>query len=272
MPISAYQAFVLKYASRALKSSDKWALVVGEKNKCLEVKNRFTQELVSVPLKAVIFGFRRLSRIDITNELDYLIVNNFNFAPKIFGVLSDKLSQCIKIWKQYATSRMTILIFSRRFDLSAPGTRLLAHFSNFEFIPTKLFWVIKGVPITHAKILSIWFNSSLHLLQVFLERMETRGAFINFDKYVLENSLVLNLSKLNEDELNCLKDLFEEARKEKFPSLLDQLHKKSQIRMKIDKAILKILEFSENEIDDILDFLYSALTNKIEQLKALMKS
>jgi len=41
--------------------------------------------------------------------------------------------------------------------------------------------------------------------------------------------------------------------------------------MKIDKAILKILGFSDNEINDILDFLYPALANEIEQLKALMK-
>ena len=42
-------------------------------------------------------------------------------------------------------------------------------------------------------------------------------------------------------------------------------------RVEIDRAILKVLGFNEQETNQILDYLYPALTKEIEQLKTLMQ-
>jgi len=41
-------------------------------------------------------------------------------------------------------------------------------------------------------------------------------------------------------------------------------------RVKIDRAFLEVFGFNDNEIAEILDYLYPAFTNEIEQLKTLM--
>ena len=55
------------------------------------------------------------------------------------------------------------------------------------------------------------------------------------------------------------------------PSILDQLKNKFDARVEIDEAVLRVLGFGDVEIDRILDYLYPALVNEIEQLKKLMQ-
>jgi hypothetical protein len=42
------------------------------------------------------------------------------------------------------------------------------------------------------------------------------------------------------------------------------------LRAEIDKAVLRVLGFGDDDINRILDHLYPALANEIQQLKTLM--
>ena len=87
----------------------------------------------------------------------------------------------------------------------------------------------------------------------------------------MKEAPVLTPDALSKNEQKMLLDLSNDIKKESFPSLLQQLKERFPMRVKIDKAILKILGFGDDEIDRILDYLYPALANEIEQLKALMQ-
>jgi len=43
-------------------------------------------------------------------------------------------------------------------------------------------------------------------------------------------------------------------------------------RIAIDKTVLRVLGFGDDEIDRLLDNLYPALANEIQQLKTLMQA
>jgi hypothetical protein len=58
---------------------------------------------------------------------------------------------------------------------------------------------------------------------------------------------------------------------ESFPSILEQLKTRFPLRVEIDKALLRVLGFGDDEISRIVDYLYPALANEIEQLKRLME-
>lgn len=90
-------------------------------------------------------------------------------------------------------------------------------------------------------------------------------------EYTIEKSLILNPKMLSENNRKILLHLFDEIKNESFPSLLQQLKSKYPFRVKIDKTILKLLGFSDDEIRGWLDFLYPALANEIQQLKTLME-
>ena len=95
-------------------------------------------------------------------------------------------------------------------------------------------------------------------------------AFISFGKYVLESSLLLDTQALPNKNRKVLLHVFDEIKNEKLPSLLEQLRSKNPVRVKMDKAILKVLGYNEKRIGEMLDYLYPALAKEIEQLKTLM--
>jgi len=64
---------------------------------------------------------------------------------------------------------------------------------------------------------------------------------------------------------------FDEVEDTDFPSILEQLKTKFSDRLTIDKALLRVLGFGEDEINRILDNLYPALANEIQQPKTLMQ-
>jgi hypothetical protein len=70
---------------------------------------------------------------------------------------------------------------------------------------------------------------------------------------------------------NMLLAVFEEIKDVAFPSVLEQLRGRFWARVEIDKVILKVLGFNETETNQLLDYLYPALTKEIQQLKTLMQ-
>jgi len=68
-----------------------------------------------------------------------------------------------------------------------------------------------------------------------------------------------------------LLDLYDKLKKQESPSILEQLKNKFPLRFKIDKAVLRVLGFGDDDINRILDYLYPALANEIQQIKTLMQ-
>ena len=88
--------------------------------------------------------------------------------------------------------------------------------------------------------------------------------------YMLNEFLVPRLDRLNVSDYNRLLDVFKQVRNVTFPSIIQQLRTKFWARRLIDSAFLKILGYTDTEIDRILDYLYPALANEILILKQLM--
>ena len=252
---------------RAIKKVDQW-IVKNKDKKLLTVENRFTKEELKVPLNVLDRGMRRPARtnkLEITDILDYVITAKFEKVERLV-----KDPSVLKEWRDYVKPRLASLLISRRFDISAPGTTLIAYYSLTPAVGVDM-WNIKGVPEADAKIISIWFNSTPHLLATIVHRTETRGAWMKLHEYTLNESLILSPQGLSDTDRKILLDIYDRAKEQSFPSLLQQLKTKFPLRVEIDKAVLMVLGFSDDEINRILDYLYPALANEIQQLKTLMQ-
>lgn len=272
VPVQA--TFILRNMSRARKIKDVW-VIKHETNDHVIAENRFSHKQVKIPLQAIRPGLRRLSGIDIidqTDEFDYVVVDNFPEARSFFsGKETDTILKLLPGWKKYVERRLANLSISRRFDVSGVGTMLFAWYSPSPMTGTGLMWSIKGLPPEVAKIFTLWFNSTPSILQMFLERVETRGVWMQLHKYALNDLMVLNPTTLSECQTRLMHEIFDKVRKERFPSFLTQLKKKFSVRVEIDKAILSILGFEDDEINEILDFLYPTFAKEIDRLKDLLK-
>jgi methylase of polypeptide subunit release factors len=271
-PASAYTTVLIRDAARAMKKHDQW-IVAEISSKQVIAENRFTRVTTQIPRDALIYALRRLSGVktlDLSETLDLMVVKTFEGCELLFES-KPHLNNSLRLWSQYVKSRETNFVFIRRFDLSAPGTILFAHYSPYRFAASKMMYCFKNIPENDAKILTLWFNSTLNVLQVFLDRIETRGAFIGFSKYALLDTYVLNPLRLNNKQKDAILGLYDKIKSVEFPSLLKQIKDKFPARVEIDKLMLRMLGFGDDKINPILDNLYPALTNEIEQLKTLMQ-
>jgi hypothetical protein len=259
--------FIVREEQRAKKTIDRWYLVRETRNGLL-IRNRFTQEEVEVPLGCLAYGLRRAAgtrSIDVTDSEDFVIISKF---PSM-GRVIEKGSP-LDDWRRKVERLSTRLILAYDFDLSAPGTSALAFYSSHHLVGGKA-WCIKDPSEEEGKILALWFNSSINLLQVLLNRIETRGAFMRFREWMLREFLVLDPHALSNEERSRLLLVFEKVGRERLPSLVVQLRSRHPVRQEIDMAILSILGFSSGEIERILSYLYPALVEEIDRLKSLMK-
>ncbi|MGQ9625263.1 MAG: HsdM family class I SAM-dependent methyltransferase, partial [Candidatus Bathycorpusculaceae bacterium] len=167
-----YHGVFLVKPFRAIKKLDEW-IVKNENGEYVVIENRFTKEELKVPRKVLASGLRRPARtdkIDLTAILDYIIISNFSDAYRLL-----RNPSVLEKWKTYVEPRLANLLISRRFDISATGTRFIAYYSSLSIVGVDM-WSVKGIPKDEAKIITLWFNSTLNLLSALTRRTETRGA------------------------------------------------------------------------------------------------
>jgi len=266
--------FILRNVARANKQEDLWVLK-DETETTITAENLFTHSSVCIPKKSLRFGLRRLSgvnTVDLSEKLDFIIVDLFkDWKSYFFKEKTNRLMQEIKKWRSYIEKRLSQLTVAFRCNLSAKGTNLLAWFSSKPMAGCGVVWNMQGVSEEHAKILSLWFNSTVYALQIYLNRVETEGAWMQFHKYVMDGLLTLHPLKITKIQKKMLLETFKKVKDIEFPAFLKQLKDRFWARVEIDKAILKVLGFNEQETNQLLDYLYPALTKEIQQLKTLMQ-
>lgn len=275
-PVSVSSAFILSSERHAMKKDDRWILKETRRDSIL-VRDRFVDVEIEVPRKATIPALRRpagLQSVDISDDMDYAIVSRFTgdqqFFMKELVEKGKNLSNYVKKWREYLENRKTRLTVSRRFNLSALNTSALAFYSELAVAPCKMFWAIQGLSDEDAKILALWFNSTINIAQILSRRAETEGAFMGLDQYILQRFLVLDPSKLEPDRRDQLLSVFDQCAKTKLPSIIEQLKTKNPVRRAIDLAVLEALEIKGNH-EELLDSAYTSISGTIETLATLMK-
>ncbi len=266
--IYAAKMFILFSSDRALKEQDEWYLEGVERDR-IQVRNRINGLKVTIPKQNVVPALRRFSglgRIDISNELDYLIKNEFEWLSYfITGIGKSDLYK----WERDLESKKTHVTIVGRFNLSAPGSKCLAYYSDSEFTPSQMFWLIKGMTDEDAKIFTLFWNSSINVVQVLLNRKETQGAFIQILAYSFKDFVALDPSLVSPDSKMELIKCFNEISRVDMPSILSRYGHMDENQLKIDKAIFKALgvKYDNNQLRD----LYSFISGEIKKLKTVMK-
>jgi hypothetical protein len=258
--------------SRVKKKSDVWE-VKDETGSSVKVRHRILNSTFSIPLSSLRKTIRRpagLERLDVSGDLDYAIVKaNTNLMEQIRNVSGKKITtKLLDALDSDIESRLGNFFVTADMDLSAPGTHAIAFYSREKVAPTKSLWSM-SLSDSHAKIMTLYFNSTLNLVQVLAERAETRGAFIRIREYFLKDFLVPDLKRLSSDAQKILLETFRTVSKTELPSLLEQLRSKNKTRRAIDLAWLKVLGFKKDP-EIFLDQLCSSLTEEIDLLKHIM--
>jgi hypothetical protein len=161
----------------------------------------------------------------------------------------------------------------RKFDLSAPGTVLLAYYSDKPAVPAE-FWGVRSQSLRkeEAKIVTLWYNSTPNMIQMFLGRTETRGTYMKLDVSMIKDSRILSPDALGKAQKRKLVSTFNNLSKLKFPTVMTQLRDSFDGRVMMDEAVLKALGYNDTEVNRYTRKMYPLLYDELSRLQALMKA
>ncbi len=206
--------------------------------------------------------------MEIVDPPDYIVVGRFPGDGMFWddqdpdAVLERRLP--------HLKSREAYLVAAGRnnVNLAAQGTHFLAFVAPEPIPPTWSFWSIKTATVEEARLLALWWNSTLHLVQLMEHRAEVGGSWVGWLKDTLLPLRVLNPAALPPEINRELLRVYDAWKAVPFPSLLNQLKGHFEGRVAIDAAMAKAIGSSPEVLG--IPALYDALAVKIEWLGNLL--
>lgn len=191
----------------------------------IEVENRFTGDRLDIPKSAVEPNFRKMSgRMEINvSELDeFVITDDFPDFSRYTKLSDLEMRKFPSSWQDYLMKRVSRFAIPCKFRINSDNTHLLSYYSDHKRAWTNALWSVSGLTSQSAKIQSLWFNSTLNLLQIIIKRAPVEGGWLRLDKYILEDFKGLKTENLEESQIDAIYSLFEEFPTEN-PSLKEQI-------------------------------------------------
>jgi predicted RNA methylase len=207
-----------------------------------------------------------INRMDIGERHDFLITERFDEFNEVLKLSKWKGKFNWRIVKKKMEGRDTHVAILHRIGISSENTHFISCYSDKKFYTTHAFNIFPRKSKDESKYLCMIFNSIVGLVQFLMIMKETTGEFIEFMQSDLEEVKVLKMSELSSFERKNLNEVWDKVSRIEFPSILEQLEKRFWARVELDKTILKVLGFSDEEIDYWLPKVYDAI---VEELKAM---
>jgi DNA-binding ferritin-like protein (Dps family) len=272
-----FHGFILNDAKRLQRKTDHWFLEKIKINS-ITIRHKKLIHTIEIPTDCLTKALRRFSNIntiDVTDNSDYLIQKWFDKIREMARyTLSQKELNALKpevinSWKDKFERKKAHLLLARRPYLSSPGTCLIAFYSKKPTVGIDL-WSMRNISEDNAKILALWLNSSINILQLLYMGVACEGPWMKLHDYMLDRLLVPNPKKLTKKEKAELLKTFEEIKDTPFTSITKQLKNGDTNRKTIDKTWLSILGYKGNQ-EEFLNKLYASTSQEIKIINELLQ-
>lgn len=278
--------------------SDHWVTTDVDEN-AVTAKHRKMGKTIDIPRQSVSNYFLRYAdkdRLDVSDLRDFTITDDSFSEFDNFTNWSDG-DEMPDGWKDHIQGTQAPLGLHYRIDLTAPGTRHLAYYTD----PKRVFhrmWCVNDLSNKEAKLLSVWFDSSFHLIQMLSSRLPGKGGWTSYQGYLVSEFKLIEPDKLDKENEDELLSVFNEVSDVEFPSLVEQISRNIdddllsdeeenalekeyptayekmgdgfEPRKRIDREVLSAIGISENRQDELLKQLYPLLINELVALKQMM--
>jgi Holliday junction resolvase len=232
--------------------------------------NLFHYKIPKALCKKALRTLTGIRTMQVLDKHDYWVSAHFEDFEDIFANLQTKKQKMKKAfdWEKVqkkSKEKFVNLVFSRRFRLNSANTSFVAFFSEEPYIQADVFKIIPNISIEKAKILCLFYNSSINIAQVLTNQEATTGGFGSIRETDLLGFQLLDYEKLTDKDREKLLDIFEKWSSVEFPSIVAQIEKRFEGRVAIDRAILEVLGYKKGEINEILPELYDTVLRELQQ-------
>jgi hypothetical protein len=215
-------------------------------------------------------ALRTLTNIDvfcIDKKKDYFVKEKMKDFDSVLMLTKwkDKESFDWRLVDEKVKGKVTYLAVARRFRPNSKSTHFFAFYSDDGFIVPHTFKIIKTGK-DESKLQTLYLNSVLGLMNIISLREQTTEGYTDIMESDLNLFKTVDSRKLSEEDLKTLNDLFEKLKNVEFPSILEQIESRFWARVELDETILRILGFSDMEINDWLPRIYDALARELKAI------
>lgn len=243
-----------------------------EEKENLVVRINKTTNIFKIPKSYTKKALRTLTGIktfSINKNHDFFIEKEFSDFKKV-SIFSSKLKGAKNFsWQEVqkrSQDKYVHLITSIKFDISSPNTSFLCFYSEEPFIQADVFKIFINVSKDDAKILCVFFNSIVGLIQFITHRQLTlAGGLCAIRESDLLEFFIINLDSITKNDRELILDIFKKFKSVEFPSIVDQLHQRFKARVELDEIVLKVLGYTNRQINEILPTLYDTLISEIKR-------
>ena len=237
----------------------------------VKVRNRYTNKVLSIPMSALrraLVTYSGIRTLDPRKYRDFVVVSHFDDIVRFLpGKKRRRILRLLRRWRAYVDGRLGNLLICRRYVPISPGFHHTCFYTRVPTVPPGMMWSVSGGNPEYLKILTLWMNSSIHLCQVLLKKIQ--DIWIDIHEYSLKSFLMLNPKKISQAERKRLIKLYNQVARYEFEHLRQQIKSRENMRKKIDLEILQVLGFKRNESKRLINILYDALKKEFEALDNL---
>ena len=271
--VSTPSTFIV-HSNQDAQKEDRWILD-HRTNGAIVVQDANSRARTTIPAKCVLPGLRRGANVrcmNIADIHDFVLVESFQNVDAFFPRNVTRAVRDLSKWRTKVQHRLSNLSIYRRYDISSPNTCYVAFYSDVPYAATDILLSVTNLGQEEAKIFALWYNSTFNILQILLERVETRGAYIEVPVFVAEKLRVLDAGNLSPTQRKTLTSVFDEICRIPQQSITRQLIEHHSERMKMDLAIARVLGLEDNETRTYVQLLQTQVGNEIEGLKHMMEN
>lgn len=282
---------ILAAPDTKVRSNDLW--VVAEDDDPLTALHRHIEDEVEIPRSSVEPYFLRKpyrSKVDVSDISEYTVVRPFDSLDRFLSLAEqDAIPDG---WEEHIEEKSSHMAIPETIDLTAPGTRHPVYYSDKNRVWHRM-WMPSNFSESDARIHTLWFDSSLGILQFLLSRVPGRGGWTKYRRYSQSRFFTLDPNSLDDSEKSRLESVWDDWSETECPSLaqqMAQLTKEDQLdsdqlrkveryfearddigdgfapREKLDQIIVDIAGLDES----ILDGMYPKLLMELVELKEMM--
>lgn len=280
-----------------LRKSDVWRVVEVKEDEIL-IKHRHIGDKISVPSEALepyLLRKQYRKRLDTSAVPEYTVVREFEDISRFLSLAEeDKIPDG---WEDHVTENSAHLAIPETAYLTAPGTSHPVFYSDPPRVYHRM-WMYTGLGKQNSRILGIWFDSSLGILQFLMTRLPGRGGWTKYRKYAQQRFVCPDIESLEESQFAKLEECFKNISKEEAPSLVKQMALNANKdgmsdkdikqlekhfdgfaeiigegyapRKELDRTILSVLRMDEEDKESILSNIYGNLLMELVELKEIV--
>lgn len=212
---------ILAAPDTEVRRNDLW--VVTENDDPLTVEHRHIGESVEIPRLSVEPYFLRKpyrTEVDVSSIPEYTVVRSFDQLDRFLSLAEqDGIPDG---WEDHLDEKAAHMAIPETIDLTAPGTRHPVYYSEPQRVWHRM-WMPSGLTAREARVMTLWFDSCLGILQFLLTRVPGRGGWTKYRRYSQSRFYTLDPDVLSDTEYDRLDRVWGEWKDTECPSLVEQL-------------------------------------------------